>query len=162
MRTREANPRILLLPLKHPADQHGTVNSERNIALHHIPGITHSIPRPTVRLSSRSPLGATTPRDGYYHGASPLIGCSRVASPVLDMPPPPPGALGAAPFSVASTLDEPHPDEAHPVGCCPAPKPPGMTGHRDILSGGGGGVRPGFPGCPAFPRAGTHPAHPLG
>ncbi|KAJ4453746.1 hypothetical protein PAPYR_11701 [Paratrimastix pyriformis] len=59
------------------------------------------------------------------------------------MPPPPPGALGGvAPFSVAphpATLDGAHPvgilgaHEAHPVGCCPAPNPPWMTGHRGHL-----------------------------
>ncbi|KAJ4454248.1 hypothetical protein PAPYR_11103 [Paratrimastix pyriformis] len=173
--------RILLLPLTHPADQHGTVNSERNLALH-IPGITDVPPTKAfialVSIPAHCPpvlpfaLGRDNPPgDGYYHGVSPLIGCSRVASPALDMPPPPPGALGAAPFSVAphpATLDEPHPvgilgaHEAHQVGCCPAPKPPGMTGHRGHLVGRGGSDLA-FPGRrPAFPRAGTHPAHPLG
>ncbi|KAJ4454513.1 putative protein NEDD1 [Paratrimastix pyriformis] len=47
----------------------------------------HCPPVLPFALGRDNPLG-----DGYYHGASPLIGCSRVASPALDMPPPPPGA----------------------------------------------------------------------
>ncbi|KAJ4453086.1 hypothetical protein PAPYR_12551 [Paratrimastix pyriformis] len=134
----------------------------------HFPGRLHSPAHcpPVLPFA----LGRDNPPcDGYYHGVSPLIGCSRVASPALDMPPPPPGARGAAPFSAPppATLDGAHPvgilgaHEAHPVGCCPAPKPPGMTGHRGHLVGRGSDLA--FPGHrPAFPRAGTHPAHPLG
>ncbi|KAJ4452443.1 hypothetical protein PAPYR_13394 [Paratrimastix pyriformis] len=126
--------RILLLPLKHPADQHGTVNSERNIAC--IPGITRSthqsvhcpgfgprfvalvffelvvllnraddipfwsgllpiphwvVPAGSLHSPAHCPPVRPWARQPRAMDISPLIGCSRVASPALDMPPPHPG-----------------------------------------------------------------------